>query len=62
MNVEFRNVSVDQNVLPFLEDHGGSTGSCCFHQENVLWIGWDVQGLPQRGAQMSASAVNQMDL
>ena len=62
MNVEFRTVSMDQNILPFLEDHGGSAGSGCFHREHFLWIGCDVQGLPQRGAQMSASAVNQTDL
>lgn len=59
MNVEFRSVSVDQNVLSTLEDHSGSVSGGCSHGENVLWLCWDVQGSPQRGVHMSASAVNQ---
>lgn len=39
-----------------------SLTSGCSHRENILWIGWDVQGLPQCGVQVSASAVNQTDL
>lgn len=47
VNVEFCMVSVDQNALPLLEDHGRPAGSSCFHRKIVLWGGWDEEHLLQ---------------
>lgn len=61
-NVEFRTISVNQNVLPLLENHSGSTEYGSFHQEDVLWIGRNVQGMFQNNHHSSAFAINQTDL